>query len=86
LSASRSLLLLVLGLAGCSSSVAPVKQGNIKSYGVEPVVGDSLGAMLARCSQPGQQAEPAERAASLNAQCDQLRRSLRNQPGNSASE
>lgn len=85
MSASRSLLLLVLGLAGCSSSVVPVKQG-IKSYGVEPVAGDSLDAMLARCSQPGQQAGPAERAASLNAQCDQLRRTLRAQPGNSASE
>ena len=80
------LLLLVLGLAGCSSSVAPVKQGSVRSYGVEPVAGGSLDAMLDRCSRPGQQALPAGRAPSLNAQCDQLRRTLHNQPGNSASE
>ena len=84
--ATRSVLFLVLGLAACSSSAVPAQQGSIKGYGVEPVAGDSLDAMLARCSRPGQQALPAEPAASLDAQCDQLRRTLRTQPGNSASE
>ena len=84
--ATRSVLLLVLGLAACSSSAAPAKQGSVEGYGVEPVAGDSLDAMLARCPQPGQQAQPARQAASLSAECDQLRRTLRTQPGNSVSE
>lgn len=76
-------ILLVLGLAACSSPAATGRQGGIKGYGVEPVSGDSLSAMLARCSQPGSQAISADRAGSLDAECDQLHRTLHNQPGNS---
>lgn len=76
-------ILLALGLAACSAPAATGAQGNIKGYGVEPVSGDSLSAMLARCSQSGSQAIGVDRATSLDAECNQLHRTLHNQPGNS---
>ena len=76
------LMVFVLGLAACSSPAATGGQGSIKGYGVEPVSGDSLSAMLARCTQPASQS--ADRGTSLDAECDQLHRTLHNQPGNSA--
>jgi hypothetical protein len=76
-------ILFVLGLAACSSSAATDRQANLKGYGVEPVSGDSLRAMLARCSQPGPQAVGVDRGTSLDAECNQLHRTLHNQPGNS---
>lgn len=77
------LILLVLGLAACSSPAATSGQGSIKGYGVEPVSGNSLDAMLARCSQEGPQSATADRGTSLDAECNQLHRTLHNQPGNS---
>jgi hypothetical protein len=77
------LILLVLGLAACSSPAATDGQGSIKGKGVAPVSGESLDAMLARCSQPGPQTATAERGTSLDAECNQLHRTLHNQPGNS---
>ena len=76
-------ILLVLGLAACSSPAATGGQGSIKGYGVKPVSGDSLSAMLARCSQPGPQTATADRGMSPDAECNQLHRTLHNQPGNS---
>ena len=76
-------ILFVLGLAACSSSAVTDGQAGPKGYGVEPVSGDSLSAMLARCSRPGSQAAGVERDRSLGAECDQLHRTLHNQPGNS---
>ncbi len=76
-------ILLALGLSACSSPAETSGQGSVKGYGVEPVTGNSLSAMLARCSQPGPQAATVDRGMSPDAECDQLHRTLHNQPGNS---
>lgn len=76
-------ILFVLGLAACSSPAVTDGQGSIKGYGVEPVSGESLDAMLARCSQPASQSAAADRGTSLDAECHQLHQTLHNQPGNS---
>ena len=76
-------LVLMLGLAACSAPAKIDGQAGIKGYGVETVAGDDLSGMLARCSQPGPQTTTGDRGTSLNAECNQLHRTLHNQPGNS---
>ncbi|NPD66024.1 hypothetical protein HN018_03365 [Lichenicola cladoniae] len=76
-------ILFVLGLAACSSPAVTDRQPGLKGYGVEPVSGDSLSTMLARCSQSRPQVVGVDRGTSLDAECNQLHRTLHNQPGNS---
>ena len=76
-------ILLAIGLSACSSPAPTGGQESIKGYGVEPVAGDSLTAMLAHCSQSGPRSAAADRGTSLDAECNQLHRTLHNQPGNS---
>ena len=76
-------LVLMLGLAACSVPTTADGQAGIKGYGVATVAGDDLSGMLARCSQPRPQTITADRGTSLDAECNQLHRTLHNQPGNS---
>ena len=75
-------VLLVLGLAACASHATTAGPGSIKGYGVDPVPGDSQAAMLSTCARPELPSAAADRGTSLDAECDQLRRTLHNQPGN----
>ncbi|TXM95524.1 hypothetical protein [Methylobacterium sp. WL116] len=59
----------------------------MKGYGIRAVEGETLAEMLDRCSAADRgatQLAPDDTAALLAARCDQLRRSLRTQPGNTA--
>lgn len=82
------LLLAVLGLAACN--VTPLQtQPGMRGFGTQGVSayapdGDapSLQAQLERCERLPQ-AGSAGQTQGLPAACDQLRRTIRNQPGNS---
>ncbi len=86
--AAAGALLLALGLTACATAGTPgpapgaTAQRPILGFGVEPVAGDTLQAMLARCSAAGSQGGAAGGPATP--ECDQLQRSVHNQPGNSA--
>ena len=84
-----------LGLIVLLAACAPTKRSDIATaqhsadgtlgYGVGAVDGDDLAAMLETCVQVEQTAFAPSSAAGrgLPVQCDQLRRSIGNQPGNS---
>lgn len=76
-------IVFLLVLAACSSPAATDGQASIKGYGVAAVAGNDLSAMLARCPRSGSQATVAERSTPLDAECNQLLRTMHNQPGNS---
>lgn len=90
----NSLALLVLvafpGVARCqdrpppdpAAGVAPIEPG-LRGFGVMPVEGATLQEMLSRCrhvrASGAGSGDPV-----TEARCDQLRRTVRNQPGNAA--
>lgn len=85
---SRSLLLATLSLTACAGPprAAP---GSMLGYGtpgvesyVPPEQGGSLDALLARCQGVTAPAALPPRPQTLEAACDQLHRTVRNQPGN----
>ena len=86
--AGTVVLALSASLAACSPS-SPYKDAGRLGYGTPSVssyvVGErysTLQAELKRCERVGQPA-PAGQTEGLAAACDQLRRTARNQPGNS---
>jgi hypothetical protein len=89
---TRNVLLRLVGSAVVASWAAcahadAVTEPSLKGYGIKGVAGASLSEMLARCAAAGRgEAALAEGETQplLQARCAQLRRSLRNQPGNGA--
>lgn len=83
---SRPLLAVLALLAGLGSARAEaVTEPGMKGYGIRAVEGGTLSEMLGRCAAGDQGAAPltpGETPALLAARCDQLRRSLQTQPGN----
>jgi NCAIR mutase (PurE)-related protein len=75
---------LLASWAACAHA-AVVSEPSLKGYGIKGVEGATLRDMLARCA-AGDHGEvdlsEGETPALLAARCAQLRRSLRNQPGN----
>lgn len=65
-----------------AAGVPPIEPG-LKGFGVMAVEGRTLQEMLARCRQTRTSAEGDDVTVAA-ARCDQLRRTLRNQPGNAA--
>lgn len=85
---SRLLLAALAHLAGLGSLHAEaLTEPGMKGYGIRAVEGGTLAEMLDRCAAADRGAAPlapGESPALLTARCDQLRRSLRTQPGNTA--
>ena len=71
--AASGVILLAATLSGCAAGGAAA-DGHARGYGIGPVEGETLNAMLARCAADG----------FASPECDQLRRTERNQPGNAA--
>lgn len=64
-----------------------VTEPSVKGYGIKGVTGATLSDMLGRCADArrgGFALAEGESPALFKARCDQLHRTLRNQPGNSA--
>jgi len=85
---SLAALLAAASLAACAGP-PPVPANGILGYGTPGVSsypnagqGDSLGSLMERCRTVPASAGPP-RPQSLEAACDQLHRTVRNQPGNS---
>ncbi|WP_237480265.1 hypothetical protein [Lichenibacterium dinghuense] len=79
---------LALPLGASAARAEAVTEPSLKGYGIKGVEAPTLPAMLARCAaaRRGSAAlEEGETPALLAARCDQLRRSVHNQPGNSPS-
>lgn len=78
-------LSLVAGL--CSAQAQAVTEPGMKGFGIRAVEGRTLPEMLGRCADADRgeaSLAPGETPALLAARCDQLRRSLHTQPGNTA--
>lgn len=86
--ASRPILAALSLLAGLWSAQAQVvTEPGMKGFGIRAVEGRTLSEMLGRCADADRgeaSLAPGETSALLAARCDQLRRSLRTQPGNTA--
>ncbi|MEE7464955.1 hypothetical protein MFUR16E_29060 [Methylobacterium fujisawaense] len=86
--ASRPIISALWLLAGlCSAEAQAVTEPGMKGFGIRAVEGRTLPEMLGRCAAAdrGEAAlAPGETPELLSARCDQLRRSLRTQPGNTA--
>jgi len=84
----RPLLAALMLLAGLGSAHAQaVTEPGLKGYGIRAVEGATLPEMLGRCAAADRgeaSLASGETPALLAARCDQLRRSLRTQPGNTA--
>lgn len=63
-----------------AAGLAPIEPG-LRGFGVLPVEGASLREMLSRCRQAHASGSRGEDPVT-EARCDQLRRTIRNQPGN----
>ena len=86
-SCTASLALAALLCAG-EVRAEPVTEPSLKGYGIKGVEAPTLAAMLARCAAATRGTAPLEDDETqvvLDARCDQLRRSLHTQPGNSPS-
>ncbi|KOX47861.1 hypothetical protein ADL19_21415 [Streptomyces purpurogeneiscleroticus] len=86
--AYRPLLAALSLLAGlCSAQAQAVTEPGMKGFEIRAVEGSTLPEMLGRCTAADRgeaSLAPGETPALLAARCDQLRRSLRTQPGNTA--
>lgn len=86
--ASRLVISALSLLAGqCTAQAQAVTEPGMKGFGIRAVEGRTLAEMLDRCA-AADRGEAAlasgETPELLAARCDQLRRSLRTQPGNTA--
>ena len=73
-------------MSGAAARAEPVTEPGLKGYGIKGVEAPTLAAMLARCAAAARGAAPLEAGetpALVAARCDQLRRALHTQPGNS---
>lgn len=86
--ASRQILAALSLVAGlCSAQAQAVTEPGMKGFGIRAVEGRTLPEMLGRCADADRgeaSLAPGETPALLAARCDQLRRSLHTQPGNTA--
>lgn len=86
--ASRPILAALSLVAGlCSAQAQAVTEPGMKGFGIRAVEGRTLPEMLGRCADADRgeaSLAPGETPALLAARCDQLRRSLHTQPGNTA--
>ena len=79
---------LLLPPGASAARAEAVTEPSLKGYGIKGVEAPTLPAMMARCAAAKRGSAPLEEGetpALLAARCDQLRRSVHNQPGNSPS-
>ena len=86
-----TLLLAAATLAACAAPPPRAAPGKLLGYGtpgveshLQPGQGDNLQALLARCQGVAEPVGVAPGRQTLEAACDQLHRTMHNQPGNSA--
>lgn len=79
-------MVVIVATTGASVALAqPVTEPSLKGYGIKAVDGETLANMRDRCARAAlgeAKLMEGETPALLKARCDQLARSMHNQPGN----